>query len=166
MAMTEQEWLACKDPAPMLDFLRDKASDRKLRLFAVEGVRQVSEWLVHPNSKAALEASERVAEGVSSPDILAPVWRAAWDVLPLEPYSMVHVDAARAAGRAVEEQAYEAADLTKNEVVGLFASDRLPIFADALEDAGCDNADILNHCRQPGEHVRGCWVVDLVLGKS
>jgi hypothetical protein len=42
----------------------------------------------------------------------------------------------------------------------------LPILADALEDAGCDNADILNHCRQPGEHVRGCWVVDLVLGKS
>jgi hypothetical protein len=44
--------------------------------------------------------------------------------------------------------------------------DRLPILAAALEDAGCDNADILNHCRQPSEHVRGCWVVDLVLGKS
>jgi hypothetical protein len=46
------------------------------------------------------------------------------------------------------------------------AFDRLPILADALEDAGCDNADILNHCRQPGEHVRGCWVVDLVLEKE
>jgi hypothetical protein len=46
------------------------------------------------------------------------------------------------------------------------AFDRLPILADALEDAGCDNADILNHCRQAGEHVRGCWVVDLVLGKE
>jgi hypothetical protein len=46
------------------------------------------------------------------------------------------------------------------------AFDRLPILADALEDAGCDNADILNHCRQPGVHVRGCWVVDLVLGKE
>lgn len=46
------------------------------------------------------------------------------------------------------------------------AFDRLPILADALEEAGCDNADILNHCRQPGEHVRGCWVVDLLLGKS
>ncbi|HEY7309444.1 MAG TPA: hypothetical protein VH643_08815 [Gemmataceae bacterium] len=44
--------------------------------------------------------------------------------------------------------------------------DRLPILADALEEAGCDNADILNHCRQPGEHVRGCWVVDLLLNKS
>jgi hypothetical protein len=45
------------------------------------------------------------------------------------------------------------------------AFDRLPILADALEEAGCDNADILAHCRQTGEHVRGCWVVDLILGK-
>jgi hypothetical protein len=46
------------------------------------------------------------------------------------------------------------------------AFDRLPILADALEEAGCTNADILNHCRQPGEHVRGCWVVDLLLGRE
>jgi hypothetical protein len=44
--------------------------------------------------------------------------------------------------------------------------DRLPIFADALEKTGCSNQDILGHCRQPGEHVRGCWVVDLLLGKE
>ena len=35
-----------------------------------------------------------------------------------------------------------------------------------LEDAGCTNQDILAHCRKPGEHVRGCWVVDLLLGKE
>jgi hypothetical protein len=46
------------------------------------------------------------------------------------------------------------------------AFDRLPILADALEDAGCTDRDILGHCRQPGEHVRGCWVVDLILGES
>jgi hypothetical protein len=46
------------------------------------------------------------------------------------------------------------------------AFDRLPVLADALEDAGCDNADMLAHCRGPGPHVRGCWVVDLLLGKS
>jgi hypothetical protein len=45
------------------------------------------------------------------------------------------------------------------------AFDHLPILADALEEAGCINTDLLEHCRQPGEHVRGCWVVDLVLGK-
>jgi hypothetical protein len=46
------------------------------------------------------------------------------------------------------------------------AFDRLPILADALEEAGCTDTDILAHCRQPGEHVRGCWVVDLILGKE
>jgi hypothetical protein len=46
------------------------------------------------------------------------------------------------------------------------AFDRLPILADALEDAGCDNADLLAHCRSGREHVRGCWVVDLLLGKE
>jgi hypothetical protein len=45
--------------------------------------------------------------------------------------------------------------------------DRMPILADALEDAGCDAADVLAHCREPEQvHVRGCWVVDLVLGKG
>jgi hypothetical protein len=46
------------------------------------------------------------------------------------------------------------------------AFDRLPILADALEDAGCTNAEILTHCRQPGEHVLGCWLIDLVLAKE
>jgi len=45
------------------------------------------------------------------------------------------------------------------------AFDRLPILADALQDAGCENADILDHCRGSGPHVRGCWVLDLVLDK-
>jgi biotin carboxyl carrier protein len=46
------------------------------------------------------------------------------------------------------------------------AFDRLPILADALQDAGCDNDDILNHLREPGEHCRGCWALDLVLGRD
>ena len=46
------------------------------------------------------------------------------------------------------------------------AFDRLPILGDALEDAGCTDAAMLDHCRQPGEHVRGCWAVDLVLQKK
>jgi hypothetical protein len=46
------------------------------------------------------------------------------------------------------------------------AFDRLPVLADALEEAGCTNTDILGHCRGRGEHVRGCWVVGLILGKE
>jgi hypothetical protein len=46
------------------------------------------------------------------------------------------------------------------------AFDRMPILADALEDAGCTNQDILSHCRGEGPHVRGCWVVDLFLERA
>jgi hypothetical protein len=43
---------------------------------------------------------------------------------------------------------------------------RLPILADALMDAGCEDERIISHCRSKGPHVRGCWLVDLVLGKQ
>jgi hypothetical protein len=46
------------------------------------------------------------------------------------------------------------------------AFDSLPILADALEDAGCNDRDTLDHCRSSSPHVRGCWVLDLILGKS
>jgi hypothetical protein len=42
----------------------------------------------------------------------------------------------------------------------------MPILADALQDAGCENAEVLEHCRGLGPHIRGCWVVDLILGKE
>jgi hypothetical protein len=46
------------------------------------------------------------------------------------------------------------------------AFDRLPVLADALEDAGCVDADVLTHCRAGGPHARGCVVVDLLLGRE
>jgi hypothetical protein len=46
------------------------------------------------------------------------------------------------------------------------AFDRLGLLADALQDAGCDDDQVLGHCRSDGPHVRGCFVVDLVLGKE
>ena len=57
---------------------------------------------------------------------------------------------------ALASQMYESRDFTA-----------MPILADALQDVECDNDDILGHCRDPKQvHVRGCWVVDLVLGKT
>jgi hypothetical protein len=57
---------------------------------------------------------------------------------------------------AVAQQMYDSRDFSA-----------MPILADALQDAGCNNDDILNHCRDPEQpHIRGCWVIDLVLGKS
>jgi hypothetical protein len=49
---------------------------------------------------------------------------------------------------------------------GTLDNGRLAVLADALEEAGCQDKDILAHCRSGGEHVRGCWVVDALLGKS
>jgi hypothetical protein len=46
------------------------------------------------------------------------------------------------------------------------AFDQLPVLADALEDAGCPEQEVIDHCRSEGPHVRGCWVVDLILGKE
>jgi hypothetical protein len=60
---------------------------------------------------------------------------------------------------------YETAVALATNIYAERAFDRLPILADALEDAGCDDADVLNHLRGPGPHARGCWVVDGVLGK-
>ena len=51
-------------------------------------------------------------------------------------------------------------------IYGDGAFDRLPILADALEDAGCGNLDVLSHCRADTPHARGCWVVDFILGKA
>jgi hypothetical protein len=46
------------------------------------------------------------------------------------------------------------------------AFERLPILADALEEAGCANADLLDHLRGPDTHVRGCWALDAVLARE
>jgi hypothetical protein len=61
------------------------------------------------------------------------------------------------------EAAYEERSLPD----GTLARERLAVLADALEDAGCDDAEILGHCREQGAaHVRGCWVLDLILGRK
>lgn len=64
--------------------------------------------------------------------------------------------------RAVAEAAYEVRQMP----VGYLEPDRLGVLADSLEEAGCIDDTLLGHLRSAGPHVRGCWAVDLVLGKS
>ena len=74
------------------------------------------------------------------------------------PFRPVAFDAAwrTSTAAALAKQMYESRDFGA-----------MPILADALQDAGCTSDDILDHCRDPKQtHVRGCWVVDLVLGKE
>jgi hypothetical protein len=236
-AMTEAEWLACTDPVLLLEFLQGKASDRKLRLYAVACFRGVWDSITNVSSQEAIQVLERYAEGQATAHELGQAnWsaeaaifdfdrrleryereqngiRKGW--LPLEdaiesPFVLtkegneISLDRASYIAAAIERATSESsfidtqvdrsildihlihdifgnpfrpsslkpAWLTPN-VVGLAngiyddrAFDRLPILADALEEAGCDDEEILLHCRRPGEHVRGCWVVDLLTGRK
>ena len=83
------------------------------------------------------------------------------------PFRPVAVDPAWLAwhGGAVKslaEAVYEERELPS----GHLDAARLAVLADMLEEAGCNDARLLGHLRGPGPHVRGCWVVDLLLGKS
>jgi hypothetical protein len=193
--VTEKKWLAeKKDPYRLLNFLAARVTERKAKLFACTCARRcdppLAEW-----EAAVVDVVERWADGLATTaeqrwaeeTSLRPGTRVGW--VPLAKGYWEAVEAARAAGEERDEltQCQIVRDVFGNpfrptviepiwqseSVVGLSraiytdrAFDRLPILADALEEAGCDAADVLAHCRGPGPHVRGCWVVDLVLGKS
>jgi hypothetical protein len=60
----------------------------------------------------------------------------------------------------------QAAFESREVLSGHLDNARLAVLSDALEEAGCTEAELLGHLRSPGPHVRGCWAVDLILGKS
>jgi hypothetical protein len=222
--MTEQEWLDCTDPKPMLEFLRGRASERKLRLFAVGCCRRVWSLLTTEKSRKAVEVAERYVDGQTGQSELLGAGRGAereaassrglnYDavaaVIAAGDPNATSVDAAILAAHNAVNAAWgsslhrRAASLAEQSSQAQFlrciignpfrpvsiragllawndgtvrriaqsiyeerAFDRMPVLADALEDAGCTNRAILDHCRQPGQHVRGCWILDLILGKE
>jgi hypothetical protein len=231
--MTEAEWLMCADPTPMLEFVKDRTSDRKAKLFAAAAFRRLGRLLPDPRQRRGVELLEQMAEGTATPHAVrqgAAEVRRAWPPRGEPTTSAAPVDEphfvglmlyraiasssgtprafGRRAPRHVNGAASHAAtacsgfadEATRREgqsrllrdlfgnpfrpaspqpswlnprVVALARTiydertfDRISELADALFLAGCENVDVLAHCRGPGPHVRGCWGVDLILGKT
>lgn len=207
--MTEEEWRSCTDPTPMLEFLRGKASDRKLRLTACGYCRSVWRLMGKASRKAVLLGERMGDESVNENHRKAVVRAAINSVCRFEEGAGDFFMAADRAYRIPRDTGAYAVEWTignwlppvasgvpiVRDIFGIpfrpvtinptwltwnddmvqkiaqaiyedRASDRMPILADALEEAGCSNRDILGHCRSGGEHVRGCWIVDRVLGKE
>jgi hypothetical protein len=104
----------------------------------------------HGNAAVALEGEKAAVEAARQADLLRDIFG--------NPFRKVAFDRTWRSSTAVSlaKQMYESRDFSA-----------MPILADALQDAGCENEDILKHCRDTKQvHVRGCWVVDLVLDKA
>jgi hypothetical protein len=236
--MNEEEWLASRTSQTMLDFLRGRLTERKLRLIGCGCCRDRWEQLKLAECRAALEVAERIADGVATAEETAEGFRLAdyarnvstgtvagiprryktrearctsWAVyelvveidrdvpnylayalqpcvedaleylIALPPHPVAHrLYQARVIRDVVGnpfrrvvidpiDPAWRTSDvmLLANGIYAERAFDRMPILADALQDAGCTSDDILSHCRDTKlAHVRGCWVIDLVLGKQ
>jgi hypothetical protein len=214
----EKQWLACADPEKMLNFLLDKVSDRKFRLYACACCRRTWRFLKDKRSRRAIEVSERFADGEAAHEELLEAEGDAWDAARGQGSGSKYEVAAWAAsdievaidgvpmqavvvwgrekkrieeiialcemvrdifgnpfrpvrlGRAwltptvtnLAQSAYEERALPSGEL----DPTRLAVLADALEEAGCDQPGLLSHLRGPGPHVRGCWALDLLLGKG
>jgi hypothetical protein len=192
--MTEAEWLACADPDKMFTILRPRASGRKLRLLVIACCLGGWSWLYEDRSKRLVELAERHADGEAGEAELAEARRIAYPGLLLSMIEPKVADGAFAFVRWAKPEpvsqvkylrelfnpfrrrrSVDPAWLSWNggtvrrlaqAIYDERAFDRLPILADALEEAGCTEAELLSHLRSPGPHVRGCWAVDLLLGKS
>jgi hypothetical protein len=237
--MTEQEWLTCTDPTPMLEFLGGEASGRQLRLFACACCGQVGNYITDGRLQEAVRTAERFADGKASEEELRHAAEGAEEAYTYLRFGRIADDGLGSGGLidgqvmaaiAVQETvagdnmvihapyvADSAAEAIACETVGapekdikakndhcrrqcVFVRDVfgnpfrpvsldpswrtpsvvnlanaiydnrafecLPLLAGAVEEVGCRDAELLAHCRAPGPHVRGCCVVDLILGKK
>jgi hypothetical protein len=143
--LSEADWQAWSEPRPLLTLFEGR--QRKLALL-LEAVRRAGlEHALNPSGKP-VEPPQRNSVCDLMRDILGYPCR---EVGFGEAWLARHADTVVKVARCI----YDEDRFTD-----------LPVLADALEEAGCTNSHILAHCRGPGPHVRGCWVVDLVLGKN
>jgi hypothetical protein len=195
--MTEAEWLASTDPLSLLEALRGKAGERKLRLFAcacwrqrgkelaalgrgtrlldaaadlervadgLEPLRPMDEWattlLAHDAWAAARQTAVAMLPRGEGPVSAAPMAHLLHDLFgdPFRPTTAPERPVLAWRGGAVGRLAEAVYQERRFEA--------LPVLADMLEEAGCSDADVLGHLRGPGPHVRGCFVVDAILGRS
>ncbi len=257
--MTEAEWLDCDDPHDMLQFLRGRASERKLRLFAVACCRRVWDQIPPGVARRAVEEAERAADGGATPggdeelrrhllvesgppvsmlaalgdgterlrslqeEAASPMETARWTLDTRWQFPWVVASGAAALRAGIEtaiqlrwgdwpdrwrrEQVETEWQMRKSEelaaqcallrcIIGhphrpssplprtvLEWNDRLvprlaqaiyeerrwhelPVLADALLDAGCEDDRLLQHCRSAGSHARGCFAVDVILNRG
>lgn len=214
--MTEAEWESGDDPDPMLQFVRGKASDRKLRLFAAACFRRLAALLPDSRQQRGIDALEQWAEGAITRGALRGVVTGIRQAIPTDDWMpgsppadqphfaalmlyrefcsssiAVHAILALAALAEGTRERHDQARLMRcifgnsfrpmrvesrwatPAVVSLAraihegrAFGRLPDLAEALEAAECGDMRLLAHCRGEGPHARGCWAIDLVLGRG
>jgi hypothetical protein len=194
--MTEAEWQSCQYPMPMLEYLRGQASDRKLRLFACACQRRIWHLLKEGEAgRKLVQALEPYADGFLDADKLPALLRdstafgvaaicsrdAAFSserlgLLVAAEEQQAHADLLRCIfGDPFKPLSIPPAVLAwlQGTVVKLATAiyegrkwEDMPLLGDALEEAGVTDQAVLDHCRGPGPHARGCHVVDALLGRS
>ena len=189
-AMTERSWLAGKSPERMLAHLREKVRDRSLWLFTVACFTR--KWESLPERvREAMEVTARYAEGRAT-DAEMLEYNSGISAIGSAEHALSYCRRVGRRAKPAEPAELQAQVLLLREVFGnpfrpvtldpawltstvvtlaqqMYDANEfgaMPILGDALQDAGCDNAAVLDHCRDaPAPHVRGCWVLDLVLRK-
>lgn len=194
--VSEAEWLACNDTAAMLGWLRQqRTSERKLRLFCVACCHHSLQCMVDNQGRKAVEVAELYADGVATEEELRTARLAVtvekgvsrafagWaSDMPANPEAICRVQRPTWVDhgsllRCIFGNPFRPVDikpsLLTDSVIkvakGIYderAWDRMPVLADAVEEAGATDRKLLEHLRSEGPHYRGCWALDCVLGRG
>jgi hypothetical protein len=176
--MTEAEWLAAAEPEPMLRWLQGNGliSRHKLAvlfesfceclrpLIANEPAPIILNWHDEDSQLAMTDAMQHISDAVL--ESIRMFRRKTGDCSLLaanirdifgNPFGHTTLNPSWLTSTilALGQQMYDSRDFSP-----------MPILADALQDAGCDSGEMLNHCRGEGVHIRGCWVIDLLTGRK